>query len=502
MKKNINKKNNIIISITKLIFYIFKSAINIFKMLYKKLIKRLRFSITFKITSMYAMKFMFFLMFLSFGIISIFVIYAEKDVESNLNKNVSLTESYLDVSGIIPKNSIDKLALLENQDISIFTDNGNILYSSNGIDKPVNYSKIKSNIISKINSDLYIIKSSNYNNNLKISLVLQNKITWNNSDVYIQITDRLTKEYQSLGLLIFILLILDVLFILITVFSGAASSRKMLAPIETMTKTVKNITVNAFDTRLNVSGSQDELKELAETFNNMLDRIQQSYKQQDQFVSDASHELRTPISVIQGYINLLDRWGKNDEAVLQESIEAIKSESENMKELVEKLLFLARGDKNTQKVEKNDFYLNELIDEIVKETKLIDTHHEVLIIKNQIVLINADLKLIKQALRAFIDNSIKYTEQGGKIFISSFTEKQRIIITIEDTGIGIEKDDLPHIFDRFYRADKSRTKQTGGTGLGLAIAKWIIFKHSGNIEVQSKIDEGTRITLSLPAYHN
>ena len=154
---------------------------------------------------------------------------------------------------------------------------------------------------------------------------------------------------------------------------GSKASKKMLLPIKDMTKTTKAISINALETRLNVSISHDELKDLAETINKMLDGIQTSYEQQNQFVSDASHELRTPIAVIQGYANMLYRWGKDDKEVLEESITAIKSEAEDMQQLVEKLLFLARSDKNTQKIEKKSFYINELVDEIIKETKLIDT---------------------------------------------------------------------------------------------------------------------------------
>jgi two-component system, OmpR family, sensor histidine kinase ArlS len=230
----------------------------------------------------------------------------------------------------------------------------------------------------------------------------------------------------------------------------------------------------------------------------MLDRIQNSYDIQNRFVSDASHELRTPIAVIQGYANLLDRWGKEDKEVLEESITAIKSEAESMKILIEKLLFLARSDKNTQKVEMSEFEIDILIDEILKETKMIDTRHEIINEKNEVIKIIADKNLLKEALRIFMDNSIKYTPQGGSIKLNSYIKDRNLIIEIADTGIGISKEDLSHIFDRFYRADKSRGKESGGTGLGLSIAKWIILKHKGSIEVQSRLGFGTKINISLP----
>jgi two-component system, OmpR family, sensor histidine kinase ArlS len=169
-----------------------------------------------------------------------------------------------------------------------------------------------------------------------------------------------------------------------------------------------------------------------------------------------------------------------------------------MKSLIEQLLFLARGDKNTQKIEKEDFFMNELIDEVIKETRLIDNTHQIENRKNEVMQIHADRKLLKEALRIFIDNSIKYTPEGGTIQLDCSLLENQAFISVEDTGMGIPKEDLPHIFDRFYRADKSRTRQTGGTGLGLAIAKWIIQKHQGTITVKSQMNVGTRIEIGLP----
>lgn len=311
------------------------------------------------------------------------------------------------------------------------------------------------------------------------------------------ISSKLTVNNQYLILLLFI----NFCGFLLTIKIGSNISKKILLPIEDMNETVKDISINHLDTRINVAGTKDELKELAKTFNEMLDRLQKSYEQQNQFVSDASHELRTPIAVIQGYINLLDRWGKNDPEVLDESISAIKSESENMKDLIEKLLFLARADKNAQNIEKANFALHDLIDEVIKETKLIDSSHLILNEKNHIIVFYGDKKLIKQALRIFIDNSIKFTPEEGKITINSLIKEDKIFIDIEDTGIGISKEDISHIFDRFYTSDKSRSKDSAGNGLGLTIVKWIISQHKGSIKVQSKVDFGTKISIILP-YRN
>ncbi|MCQ4925668.1 ATP-binding protein [Tissierella carlieri] len=307
-----------------------------------------------------------------------------------------------------------------------------------------------------------------------------------------------TPYYDYVTILALILLASNVLGILLIVLIGSKASRKLLSPIDTMTKMVKEISINDLDKRLDVRGSKNELKDLAITFNDTLNRLEESIEKQNQFISDASHELRTPISVIQGYANLLNRWGKDDKEVLDESLEAIKNESENMKNLVENLLFLARGDKHTQKVAKEDFPLNKLIEEILTETKLIDDSHIITIERNEEIIVKADKNLIKEALRIFLDNSIKYTPAGGTVKLMSYEKNGKGVITIEDSGIGISKEHLPHIFDRFYRTDKSRTRESGGTGLGLSIAKWIIDNHSGNIDIDSKIDVGTKVTIELP----
>jgi len=298
--------------------------------------------------------------------------------------------------------------------------------------------------------------------------------------------------------LVAILMISNIVGLISIVFFGSKASRKLMRPIKVMTKTVKEISINVLDKRIDVSGSKDELKDLAKTFNEMMDRIEKSVELQNQFVSDASHELRTPISVILGYADLLDRWGKDNPQVLEESILAIKSEGDSMKSLVEKLLFLARGDKNNQRVEKANFMLSEVIKEILKETILIDKSHNILNDRNEDIIIHADQKLIKEAIRIFMDNSIKFTPAEGAIKLNSYQKNKKAIISIEDTGIGISHEDLPYIFNRFYRADKSRTKSRGGTGLGLAIAKWIIDNHQGKIDVWSELNEGTVVRIELP----
>jgi signal transduction histidine kinase len=258
------------------------------------------------------------------------------------------------------------------------------------------------------------------------------------------------------------------------------------------------IDAGRLDTRIQIDDVQEELKNLAVAINGMLDRINESYAAQTRFVSDASHELRTPIAVIQGYANLLDRWGKDDEKALTESVSAIKDEAGNMKDLIEQLLFLARGDSNRIKLVEERVEVYSLFEEVISEMRMLDNGHEFKISGSDVV-ITADRALLKQALRILVDNAIKYTDSDGEITISASSDDISARLSVSDNGIGIAPEILPYVFNRFVRADESRTRSTGGAGLGLSIAQWIAARHNGYIEVLSREGIGTRITIVLPA---
>jgi signal transduction histidine kinase len=230
----------------------------------------------------------------------------------------------------------------------------------------------------------------------------------------------------------------------------------------------------------------------------MMDRIEKAYDKQKQFVSDASHELRTPISVIQGYARMLDRWGKDDKEILHESIEAINKESKNMQDLVDKLLFIARNDKDTMVLIKDKFNFSELMEEMVRDTKMLETKHNIESHVEPDIIINGDRDRIKQALRIFVDNAIKYTEPGGNITLKLEKEEGYAVAAVIDNGRGIPEKDLPNIFDRFYQVDAARERDKGGHGLGLSIARIIVLRHGGRIKVASKMGAGTRFRVFLP----
>lgn len=275
-------------------------------------------------------------------------------------------------------------------------------------------------------------------------------------------------------------------------------NKKVLKPITDMAEIAATLGANNLDERINVEGTKNELKDLALVINGMLDRIERSYNSQKQFVSDASHELRTPIAVIQGYVSMLQRWGKTDPEILEEAITAIAQESTGMKELVERLLFLARHDKKTLMMEMEDFNPLEVMSEIHREAKMLSDKHEFMLEVDEGCLIHGDKGMIKQLMRILLDNAIKYTPENGQITIGMACSEGQCTLSIKDTGPGIAAEDLTRIFDRFYRCDEARKAQTGGHGLGLSIARIIAVAHEGKINVRSKVGVGTTFSVRLP----
>lgn len=244
----------------------------------------------------------------------------------------------------------------------------------------------------------------------------------------------------------------------------------------------------------------DDLSGLETAVNNLIVRMHNSYRQQVRFVDDASHELRTPIAVIQGYADMLDRWGKTDEQVLEESIRAIRTETEHMKTLVEQLLFLARGDAGRQTLNMQRLDLWELAGEVIDESRMIDPEHEYVLKSDAPVFVRADEAMLKQAVRILVENARKYSPAQSRITLRARKEGDKAFLDVQDNGIGVSAEDARRMFDRFYRADAARNSQTGGSGLGLSIARWIIGRHQGSFWVKSYEDIGTRITIELPLW--
>ncbi|CUP87308.1 two-component sensor histidine kinase [Clostridium baratii] len=350
--------------------------------------------------------------------------------------------------------------------------------------------------------NFYPIETSNYT------------VVWDNGKTMVK---EASTFLYSIRKIIIILGIIEGIFLLEEIIFGTAKIRKVLKPLNEIAETANRLSNMSFDEekfqsledaiskispvvsdeRIHIGDS--DLKGLEDSINKLLDKMRDSYRQQARFVSDASHELRTPISVIQGYANMLDRWGKNDESVLEESITAIKSESENMKNLVEQLLFLARGINGKTQLTMTEFLLNDMMNEVLEESRMIDKNHIYMYIHSENISVYGDSGLLKQTARILVENAAKYTEIGEAITLKvGKNDKGEAYFSIQDNGIGMDEEDVPHIFERFFRADTARVRKDGGTGLGLSIAKWIIDNHKGYFSVLSRKGIGTRITVFLP----
>ena len=457
---------------------------------YDRFVSLLRFNITFKLTIGYAIRLLFLIGLLFFIVYVSFSYYLFYEAGQDLKEDIRYVAEIAQSENTYNASTITNYVSYKNVDYYVYDQNYQQLFSSN--------EDVLAFDLALSDSEYNLSTFPSFPNIFETDTILLDE----DQLYYVALRSNMMIETNTIEATFPIGFVLSLVLVLTSIRSAQKMAKKHMKPILSMTEDVKDMSANNLNTRLNVSGTKDELKDLAFTFNQMLDDIQKSYEREKQFVSDASHELRTPIAVIKGYAGMLNRWGKDDPAILEESIQAILSETDNMHSLVESLLFIARNDKGTLKMDLNTFCLSDLVAETIKETKLIDSQH---ILNEQVenqVVVHGSADKLKQALRIFVDNSIKYTPDEGEIKISLRKSEKHAIITLADNGIGISKEDLPNIFDRFYRADKSRTKmrenQHGGTGLGLSIARIIIEQHGGRIHVDSELNVGTTFTLFLP----
>lgn len=381
----------------------------------------------------------------------------------------------------------------QNTQEHLFSKSGLQSYTTNSFDYNQHYNAIVN--IKEI-SKLYIIQNST------VKLTEQDEFGIEEKYILQAVADvskliKLSTLYSGLAITLVAFILFFILGLLLVAIYGAYKTRKYLKPISDITKLAAEIEPNS-EYRINVNSAQFELQELVITINDMLDRLNAAHVKRRKFVSDVSHELRTPISVIAGYANMLKRWASDDRKVFDESVDAIIDESANMKYLVENLLFLARSDNEQNLYDMEAFDISNLVESIYKDAKMVDSNrHEIILESAQGIIVNGDRNRLKQAIREFVQNAMKYTPPTGEIKISLQTEGKHAIINITDTGIGISKKDMGHIFSRFYRGDVSRNRENGGYGLGLSISREIISAHDGKITFKSKENSGTDVTIIL-----
>lgn len=320
-------------------------------------------------------------------------------------------------------------------------------------------------------------------------------IVWNDGTVVnLQITTSIESTNDMIRLLAIVLIFVTVIAMIPAIISSRILSNLIIQPIRTMTNTMKDIQKSGQFKQLKLEDTTEgELVEMGETFNHMMSLLQTNYEKQEQFVSNASHELRTPLTIIENYADLMKRRGLERPDLFEESIDAIHSEAIRMREMTEQLLSIARHEQWNIQTERIN--ITSLVQETVNTFQT--TYQRDINIEGSSQIIGyTDIQKLKQLLFIFLDNALKYSD--GQITVHVDQTEKDSTIQIEDRGVGIPKEDLPKVFDRFYRVDQARSRKQGGSGLGLTMAKDIADALGARIVINSKENQGTIVTLFLP----
>jgi signal transduction histidine kinase len=295
--------------------------------------------------------------------------------------------------------------------------------------------------------------------------------------------------------LLYILIFIVPIVLIFSIIGGYFLIYKSFAPIEKILQNLKEITAANLSKRLISSNNNDEISKLSQEINNLLERLEISFDKINQFSSDASHELKTPLTIIRGELEIALRKDRTQEQYKQ-TLEVCMDEVLMIQQTIDDLLFLAKNENNHQIFEE-DAYIDEITFEAIKELKLYAKLKNIKIesqIKD-IFQIKGHTKLLKIAIKNILKNAISFSHANSTVYIKNYIEDEKLIISIEDRGIGIAKEELNKIFEKFYRTDKSRNKESGGTGLGMAIVEKIVTNHNGKIILESKEDVGTCVKL-------
>ena len=289
------------------------------------------------------------------------------------------------------------------------------------------------------------------------------------------------------------------LTLLVASAGGLFLAARALDPIDRITRAAAAIGAEDLSRRLNLRGHHDEVGRLAATFDRMLDRLDHAFRRQRQFTADASHELRTPLTMLTSQIDVaLDR--RRSPAEYEDLLRSLREDAARMSQLVSELLTLARADGGQQLLSREELDLGDLVRRVVPAMQPIALQRGVQLIEQvqSDVRVWGDQTRLTQLVINLIDNALRYTPSGGEATVSVARVGASATLRVEDTGVGIDGEHLPHVFERFYRADPSRTRGEGGAGLGLAISRWITQAHGGDIAVESRLGQGSAFTVHLP----
>ncbi len=287
--------------------------------------------------------------------------------------------------------------------------------------------------------------------------------------------------------------------VLIGAFGGYIIAEKMLRPIDHVSTLASRISQTNLSERIGYQGSNDELKRLADTFDEMLERLEKAFISKQQFIQDASHELRTPISIMQTNLEVLEMDPKATQADYRKLTQVIKLSLDRLSDVGDNLLLLSEADSSQAYLEPVN--INQIIEEISAEFQNRANASRIklrIAIESSSPIVEGNPFRLKQAITNVVDNAIKYNKPGGEVIVSAYSLNKTAIIEVKDTGIGIDPGDVKRIFERFFRVDKSRSRDRGGSGLGLSIVQKIIGDHKGLITVESHLGEGTTFRISIP----
>ncbi|GMX60633.1 HAMP domain-containing histidine kinase [Paenibacillus elgii] len=317
----------------------------------------------------------------------------------------------------------------------------------------------------------------------------------------IEIVSNLETFDELKGVITLVMILGGIGGILLSGLGGLLLAGRLLRPVQSITETMRRIQRNGLQERVPFYDNKDEISALAHVFNEMMDQLETSFRKQKQFVEDASHELRTPIAIISGHLSMLNRWGKHDPVLVDESLRASLEELDRLKGLVQELLELTRAENASPGDTAEVFDLGDTIGRIVKNVSVVHPEFEITTDVDELkgVKIRLVPNHIKQILLILLDNAVKYSTERNKIHVSAVLVEDRMLrIVIRDYGMGIPKEEVEHVFDRFYRVDKARSRKRGGSGLGLSIAKRLVEKYHGDIRLESEENQGTTVTVQLP----
>jgi heavy metal sensor kinase len=386
--------------------------------------------------------------------------------------------------------------------VQIFDANGLLITSSKNISNVSIFSKkaLTSEFQKKKHFDTVSVEF--YPNNPMTLRMLTMPVVENNKVAYIvQVASPLGSTQSALKNLKIILFLFLPMTVILTGIIGVFLAKIALSPVDRMIDTIHQITAENLKLKVDIPDTKDEIKRLADTFNEMLDRLENAFSSQRQFIEDFAHELKTPLAVLKGELEVAlkkIRSTEEYESILQSNLEEVN----RINRVVEDLLMLARFDSSTIMLERKLLNAGLLVKAVVDDIQVLAAQKNIRVdcSAQDYTAIYGDENQLKRLFINLLDNAIKYTPDNGKVVVSARIIDNYAKITVSDTGTGIPDSEINHIFDRFYCVDKSR-RQTG-FGLGLSIAKSIVAAHKGRIEVESKSNEGTTFTVFLPIFRS